>query len=176
MAKFKHPSNSSFDIKELILNHLYEQFYQEITDEINQIILKNCRVSNIDSYKFSYKGKSYYLRNIDLAKNKNLNKSLLILNSKLHLEMDEILERINEVKQERIYIDHYIGHVLTNFFIDKNLIKIFPDCLSDIINKIFLNEPMHKFNQAKALQINQQNEKAIKLIENRLLGNLIIYS
>ena len=161
-------------IKMQICNALWDLLYTPITNQLKgklqEIILRNTLINRYSHKSFTYKNE-FYSDDANLPP-RRMNR----LHPSLVSDMENYLKELKTLNQEEVpYVMGFINQGLnaTNYFQD--YLKIFPEPLHQRLRH-FINSCLNHdtyLSQQEIEKIQAKNEKAISMIKQRMVLNLL---
>lgn len=162
--------------KKLIKDGLYELLYMPVKRHYNAtlqtIIDRNCAITGNDHPSFIYRGEIFQL-NVNRPLPRKLNR----LHPSLRPEMDDYMDEVQRLNNEELpYVLGYINNVLNSSDSLQDYFEAFPESvhkpIMNLLSTCGCRE--HRMTQEEIEEVQKKNTKAIELMKQRMVLNLIL--
>ena len=158
------------DVLAMISEHVYSAAHQRMNKRLEEIITKNASMIGSGDMVLSYRGEYYSCQGFRRTEKKT-NRILPILRS----YMDEWINDNNALHDEIGLVETYLATVLNASNNVSDYFRLLPDCVHPALQPYAQQpnvQPSLSDEQVQAIQA--KNQKAMSMIKQRLLLNLIV--
>lgn len=171
MENLQHDPRTKQQIKDALYGMLYDPVHRSFKNRINDLIIRNTVIGGHSHKSFIYKG-VFYDCDTDrppLRKNR--------LATQLKPEMEEYLADLKALNEEEIpFVRGFIIQVLNASDSLTDYLKVFPESMHYPLQSLITSYPGHSpgLDETQVKQLKQKNEKAINLLKQRMVKNLLL--
>lgn len=167
----QHDPRTKQQIKDMLIGSLYAPVRKRFNDRLENLVVRNTVLVGASHKSFIYKGKLYTVDSSPAPRKSNR------LHPTLREEVEEYLKELRELETTELpYVQGFIIHALnsSNDFCD--YFRIFPESLHGPLKKVVATCPCRakKLEDEAVLEIRENNQKAISLIKERMVLNLLL--
>lgn len=158
------------DVLAMISEHVYSAAHRRMNKRLEEIITKNTSMIGSGDMVLSYKGEYYSCQGVRRTEKKT-NRILPILRP----YMDEWINDNNALHDEIGLVETYLATVLNASNNVSDYFRLLPDCVHPALQPYAQQpnvQPPLSDEQVQAIQA--KNQKAMSMIKQRLLLNLIV--
>lgn len=158
------------DILSMISEHIYSGPYQRLNKRLEEIITKNTAMIGSGDLVLSYKGECYSCQGVRRTELKT-NRLLPALRS----YMDEWIADHSKLIEENRLVNTFLASVLNTSNNVSDYLRILPDCIHPALQPYARHSNVQPpLTEEQVEAIKAKNQKAVDLIKQRLLLNLIV--
>ena len=167
----QHDPRTKQQIKDMLLDSLYKPVRKHFNERLENLINRNVVLVGASHKSFVYKGKLYTCDSTPPPRRS------IRLHPTLKDEVEKYLQELNHLNTTELpYVLGFITHVLnsSNDFCD--YFRLFPEALHDPLRKLVSTCTCRakKLSEDAVKSIKENNEKAIQIIKERMVLNLLM--